>query len=66
MGSCFSQWCPLIGQETQTGTREVPYEYEKEIISYEVDRPLERAVLVESPFLEIFITYLDTFLCNTL
>lgn len=66
MGSCFFQWCPLKGQEAQTGAQEVLYEHGKEILSYEGVRALEQAVFVESPFLEVFTSPLDNFLCDLL
>lgn len=49
--------------QAQTGTQEVLPEHEEELLYFEGDRALEQAaktLVVESPFLKIFKTHLDT------
>ena len=42
MGPGSLQWHPETGQETQTGTDQVPYKHEKEFLYFESDRALEQ------------------------
>ena len=55
------------GALAQSGTQKVPYKHEN-FFAFRVTehwKKMHREV-VESPFLEIFKTHLDTFLCNLL
>ena len=43
MGPGSSWWCPATGQRAQTGTREVPYTHEEELLYFDSEKALEQA-----------------------